>query len=303
MTHAKTTPSNSHITLMQRPFGAPRFHFDENAGGGDAAAVAAAAAAAAAATPWHNGIDAEFIGHAQNKGWKLDDPKEAFIAATKQARELERHFGVPADRLVKLPGPDAKPEDIRAYHERIGAPKEAKDYDLSPIKDQAIADSLRASLHNSGVTKDAAAAVAKSVATALESQLSQQSTENATKVQEAKDRLKVSWGQNFEYNKLKAADGARRLGMSPETVAAMEGMIGYDGIMETLRKIGAGTSEDTFVDRGLGTNGQVTTREGAVARKAELMADKAWGERYLKGGVAEVREMTGLNMMIAGSGT
>lgn len=253
-------------------------------------------------TPWHTGVDAEFIGHAQNKGWKMDDPKEAFIAATRQARELERHFGVPADRLVKLPAADARPEDIRAYYERIGMPKEAKDYDLSAIKDQAISDALRATLHQSGVPKDAATAVAKSVATALESQASQQSTATATRITEQKAKLQKEWGANFEYNKLKAMDGARRLGMSPETVAAMENLIGYDGIMETLRKIGVGTSEATFIDRGIGTNGQVTTREGAVARKAELMADKAWADRYLKGGVAEVREMTGLNMMITGTG-
>ncbi len=254
------------------------------------------------AAPWHTGIDAEFICHAQNKGWKLDDPKEAFAAAAKVARDLEKHFGAPAERIVKLPAADAKPEDIRAFYERIGAPKEAKDYDLTAIKDQAIADSLRATLHQSGVPKDAAAAVAKSVATALESQASRQSTEATAKIEEAKGRLKESWGANFEYNKLKAMDGARRLGMSPEAVAAMESLIGYDGVMETLRKIGVGTSEATFIDRGIGTNGQVTTKEGAVARKQELMKDAAWADRYLKGGVAEVREMTQLNIMITGTG-
>lgn len=253
-------------------------------------------------TAWHDGVTPEIKGFWQLKGLPLDDPKAFGNKLTELYQQAEKFIGVPPDQIVRLPKPDARPEDIRAYYERIGAPKEAKDYDLSAIKDQAIADTLRASLHSSGVPKDAAAAVAKSVATALESQLSQQSTENATKIQEAKDRLKVSWGQNFEYNKLKAADGARRLGMTPETVAAMEGLIGYDGIMETLRKIGVGTSEATFIDKGLGTNGQVTTREGAVARKQELMGDKAWTERYLKGGVAEVREMTGLNMMITGGG-
>ena len=41
-------------------------------------------------------------------------------------RELEKHFGVPADRIIKVPAADAKPEDIRAYHERLGAPKETR---------------------------------------------------------------------------------------------------------------------------------------------------------------------------------
>lgn len=252
---------------------------------------------------WHVGVPDEIKGFWQNKGLPLDDPKAFGTKLTELYRSAEKFIGVPPDQVVKIPKADAPPEDIRAYYERLGAPKEAKDYDLSPIKDAAIADSLRATLHNRGVPKDAAIEIAKSVATALDSKVSQQTTEVSTKIAEQKAKLQENWGPNFEYNKLKAMDGARRLGMTPETVAAMENMIGYDGVMEALRKIGVGTSEATFIERGLGTNGQVTTREGAVARKQELMADKAWASRYLAGGVAEVREMTGLNMMIAGDGS
>jgi hypothetical protein len=285
---------------MQRPFGAPRFHFDENAPP-PAPPPAAPPPGAPPPAAWHTGIDAEFIGHAQNKGWKLDDPKEAFVAATKQARELERHFGVPADRLVKLPAPDAKPEDIRAYYERIGAPKEAKDYDLAAIKDAAIADSLRATMYERGVPKDAAAAVAASVAKALESKTSTDNTLMTAKLAEQKAKLTQNWGDKFAFNQLQAMEGARKLGIAPEAVAALEGVIGYDQVMEAMRKIGANTKEDTFVERGAGgPTGDVTTREGAVARKQELMADLAWGDRYLKGGAAEAREMTRLNTLIDG---
>jgi hypothetical protein len=298
----KAIPPNSHITLMQRPYGAPRFHFDEGAaGGGDANA-------AAAATPWHAGIEAEFIGHAQNKGWKLDNPKDAFSAAAKVARDLEKHFGAPADRIVRLPAPDAKPEDIRAFHQRLGAPADAKEYDFSAVKDSAnnplaapIADALRAAAFDRGLSKDAALSVAQSVAKAMDGLKASESADMTAKVAEQKAKLKESWGTSFEYNKIKAMDGARRLGMDPETVASFEGLIGYAGIMETLRKIGVGTTEATFIDNGLNTNGQVTTKEGAVARKQELMADVAWRDRYLAGGVAEKREMTALNMMITGT--
>jgi hypothetical protein len=70
--------------------------------------------------------------------------------------------------------------------------------------------------------------------------------------------------------------------------------------MEAMRKIGANTREDTFVERGVGGTGEVTTREGAISRKAELMADPAWGTKYLKGDPSAVREMTRLNTMIDG---
>jgi hypothetical protein len=291
----KATPSNSHITLMQRPFGAPRFHFDENAPPPPPPETPPPAA-------WHTGIDAEFIGHAQNKGWKLDDPKEAFVAATKQARELEKHFGVPPDRIVKLPAADAKPEDLRAYYERIGAPKEAKDYDLSAVKDATVAESLRATMYERGVPKDAASAVAASVAKALESKATSESAVNVQKLEEQKAALRANWGDKYDYNHLQAIEGARRLGIAPDAVKALEGVIGFDKVMDAMRKIGVGTKEDTFVERGGGgPAGDVTTREGAVARKQELMADAAWADRYLNGGAAEAREMTRINTLIDGA--
>jgi hypothetical protein len=304
-----TTPTHqpNHLHFFNHHTGRPRFHFDEAsdaAAAATAAAAAAAAAAASSAKPWHDGVDAETIGHAQLKGWKIDDPKEAFGAAAKAARELEKHFGVPADRIIKVPAADAKPEDIRAYHERLGAPKEAKDYDLTAVKDPAIADPLRATLHERGVPKDAAAAVAATVAKALESMAATTTVLDAGKLAEQKVKLEQNWGgkdsSTYQLNHLNAMEGARRSGISPEAVKALESVIGYDAVMEHFRKIGKNTSQDTFVERGGPTVGEVTTIEGAIARKAELMADKAWGERLMKGGVAEKREISRLDQMISG---
>jgi hypothetical protein len=291
-------PPNSHLHFFNHHTGRPRFHFEE-------APPLAPPPAPPPALAWHTGIDAEFIGHAQNKGWKLDDPKEAFVAATKQARELEKHFGVPADQLVKMPKADAKPEEFRAYYERLGAPKEAKDYDLSAVTDPAIADSLRATMHERGVPKDAAASIATTVAKALESRNAQQATLDADKMAEQRASLEKNWGGKdsaaYQFNHLQAIEGARRLGITPEAVKTMEGQIGYDKVMEAMRKIGANTREDTFVEKSAGANqGDVTTLEGAAARKQELMADTGWRDRYLAGGVAEKREMNRLNQMITG---
>jgi len=99
-------------------------------------------------------------------------------------------------------------------------------------------------------------------------------------------------------------EGARRLGIVPEAIQALEGQIGYAAVMNAMRKIGMGTSEDTFVERGAsGGTAQtvgVTTREGAVARLNELKADKAWGAKLLSGDAATRREWTALEQMAAG---
>jgi hypothetical protein len=293
MTQATPPTPPDHLHFFNHHTGRARFHFDE------APPPAPPPPAAPPAPVWHTGLDAEMIGHAQNKGWKLDDPKEAFSAAAKVARDLERHFGAPADRIVKIPAADAKPEDLRSFYERLGAPKEAKDYDLSAVKDQSIADTLRATVHEAGLSKAAAAAVATSVAKALESKATTQTTLNDGKVAEERAALRANWADKYDYNHLQAIEGARRLGISKEGVNALEGQIGYAAVMEAMRKIGASSRDDTFEGSGA-PRGDVVTMESAIARRAELKADKAWTGRYLAGGVAERREMDRLNQMITG---
>ena len=41
-------------------------------------------------------------------------------------------------------------------------------------------------------------------------------------------------------------------------------------------------------------------RDQATARKSELMADKQWQDRYLKGDIQARREMRALNVIITG---
>lgn len=260
------------------------------------------------AKPWYDGVDAETIGHWDNKGWKKDDAKEIALAATKQAREAEKFFGVPADQIIKMPKADAKPEDIRAFHQRLGAPADAKEYDFSTIKgadgnpiNATLADALRASAFSQGLTKTAAAAVAAEVQKSLDSARSTDATVAAAKLAEEKTKLAENWKANYDFNHLKAMEGARRAGITPEAVKALEGQIGYAAVMEHFRKIGANTSEDAFIERGATGGGVPHTREGAMSRKAELMADADWAGRYLKGGVAENQEMTRLNTMIDGA--
>jgi hypothetical protein len=250
---------------------------------------------------WHDGVDPAVKGFWENKGLPLDDQKAFGLKLTELYRGAEKFIGVPADQVVKLPKADASPEDLRSFYERLGAPKEAKDYDLSAVKDSTIADSLRSTMYERGVPKEAAASIAATVAKALESRTSADNAVTTAKLAEQKEALNKNWGDKFAYNHLQAIEGARRLGISPEGVKALEGQIGYDQVMEAMRKIGASTREDTFVERGTGgPQGDVTTMDGAHARKAELMADSAWTARYMSGGTAERREMDRLNQMISG---
>jgi hypothetical protein len=298
-------PPPNHVHFFNHHTGRPRFHFDEAS---DAAAASAVAAAAAAQKPWHDGIEPEIIGHWDNKGWKKDDPKEIALAATKQAREAERHFGVPVDRLLKLPAADAKPEEMAAFHHRLGAPKEAKEYDFSTIKidgqplDPALDTSLRDALAQNFVPKDRASAIAAAVAKTLESQAASERTVVDGKLTEERLNLEKNWGgkdsATYQLNHLRAMEGARKLGIAPEGVKALEGQIGYSSVMEAMRKIGAGTSEATFHEGG--GSGGPTTRDGAASRLAELEADKTWGKRLAAGDAVATAEWRQLTALAAG---
>lgn len=263
------------------------------------------------AAPWYEGkLDAELIGHIENKGWKKDDPIEVAVNATKQARELQKHFGVPADQLLKLPKDAADEAGWRSVRERLGMPKEAKEYDFSSVKradgsdlDPALADAMRGALHKAGVGKDMAPEVAKAVAKQMDDATAARTNERSAKLQSERADLQKEWGSNFDFNRLQAMQGAKRAVGTDEAasklVEAMQDAVGYKATMEFWRKIGAGTSEDTFVDTASG--GNPTTRNGATARLEELKADKAWSERLLKGDVQARRDLDSLMQLIHGS--
>lgn len=302
----KPAPATTHHHAFNFHTGRPRFHFDEPPPAPAApAAPPAAPAAAPPAAPWYEGkADAETIGYFQTKGWDKD-PVTAAIEASKAHRNAEKFIGAPADQLLRLPK-DAKDEaGWKAVWGKLGAPAEAKDYDLSAVKyadgtaiEDGFADTLRQTAFANHLPKDAATAFAGAMVKFIEGQKSSQGADLTAKLEAEKTALAQSWGANAEMNKLQAMQGAKRLGVEPDAVAALEKSLGYAKVMEMFRKIGAATSEDTFIEGG--GSGNPATREGAHARKAELMADQAWAKRYLAGGAAEKREMDALNQLIAG---
>jgi hypothetical protein len=269
-----------------------------------AAATTTTAAAATATAPWHQGIEADTLGFWQNKGLKLEDPKVLASELTKQYRQLESHIGAPPDQILRMPKADAKPEDVKAFWLRLGAPAESKDYDFSTVKlngqplDDALSATLREAVAQAFVPKDRATGIAAAVAKHIESAEAAKAAVITAKIAEEKAALKRDWGTNEDFNRLKAMEGARRLGIDAAGITAMENQIGYRAVMEAMRKIGVGTSEDTFVERGTASNGTPTTREGAQARLTELEANKDWGKRLKAKDAATVAEWRALTSLI-----
>jgi hypothetical protein len=295
-----------HLHFFNHHTGRPRFHFDEVGDAAAAAAASAAAAAAAAAKPWHEtaGADAEILGHWQNKGLDITDPAKVAIEMTKQHRQAEKHFGVPVDRLLKLPDATAKPEEWAPVYQRLGAPKEAKEYDFAGIKfagadlEAEFAEAMRNGLFAAGTPKDKAKGIVESVVKYLETADTAEATITAGKVATEKADLAKNWGAKFDLNMMQAKEGAKRAGMTEEAVAALEGQVGYAKVMELFRRIGASSAESVFHEGS--SDASINTRTGAIAKLAELEADKGWGKKFKAGDATAKAEWSSLMAIING---
>lgn len=276
----------------------------------DAAAVAAAAAAASAAKPWYSGVagvDQEIVGHWTNAGWINKKPEEVALEATRSWKAAERHVGVPADQILRVPK-DAKDEaGWQNVWSRLGKPKEAKEYDFSAIKwsdgtplDDAFVENARQWAFQHNLPKEAATGMVQQFAKFLDGAETTEKAERDAKLIEQKAALKKNWGANEPANMFVAQRAATALGIEPATVAALESVVGYDKVMEMFRQIGEKIGEDKFIQSGApGAKGPMT-REQAVARRADLMSDPVWKDAYLKGDQARLREMMALNTIISG---
>lgn len=278
------------------------------AGAGDAAAAAAAAAAAGgAAKPWYDGkADAELVGHMQNNGWDKD-PVEAAIAAAKSHREAQKKLGIPPDQILRMPKADTPEADLKAFWGKLGAPADPKEYDFAGIKyadgtdiEPEFADALRATFAKRLVPKDTAIEIAKDLAKFADGDEQQQAAAKTAKLATEKAALQTEWKQDFDGNLFIAKRGAQALGLTADQVTALEGMIGYAGVMKAMHKVGVLNREPNGLVTNSGGNGGAMTREQATARKSDLMGDKAWVGRYYEGGATERAEMLNLNRIITG---
>lgn len=271
-----------------------------------ASTTTAAAATTTAAAPWHQGIEADVVGSWQNKGWDMTDPAKLVLDVSKAWKAAERHVGAPADKLVRLPDNNNDPAAWNAVWEKLGAPKEAKDYEI-PTKyadgsdlEPGLADTLRNTFAKAHLPKEAASEVAKAIVKYVEDADKSEGTLAEQKKAEQLAALDREWGNKRDENTLIGLNGARRLGLSPDQVKAMEAALGYDVAAKLLHKIGVGTTESSFVEGGNRSNNP-TTSEQARSRLNDLMSDKdGWAKRLLAGGQTEKREYRALMEQIHG---
>jgi hypothetical protein len=241
---------------------------------------------------WMAGFTDDHKNYVQNKGYK--GPLDILDSY----RSLEKLHGVPQERLLKLPekfyGEDGKltPEG-RTIYERVGAPKEAKEYGLDKFVpkengDPKLMEEMSKAFYENGISKTAAEKIA---ANFNEYQLKVNAAlkeVQGAKFRDSEAALKKEWGAAYEQNVNVAKEGMLRLGMSAQEIDSLSQTLGHDKTMKLLKNLGSSVGEHAFV------NGRQPTSAmepgTAKARIKELSSDKAWYKRLEAGGIEERAE-------------
>src|SRR6185437_4841809 len=239
---------------------------------------------APAAKPWHDGMPAEHLGIISNRGWDKLDAAGAAKAIVASYDEAQRKLGVPANELLRF-----KPDDpaiMDGFFQRLGVPKDAKDYDLSAIKfkdgsalDDTFADRVRAAALKFHLPKEAAAGMAAELAAFVDEQEAADAQVETSQIEAGRAAVKKNWGQNYEQNRLIAQRAAQAMGFDAEIISTLEKAAGYEKVMGALLAVGQKIGEDKLLVMDTPAGRGVITREGAVAEKKKLMADPTFASR------------------------
>jgi hypothetical protein len=200
-------------------------------------------------------------------------------------------------------------ENWNKLHARLGVPADAKEYDFSAVKfsdgtalDDNFVEVMRQAVKQSGVSKDRAPELVRSVVQFMEKAEQLDTAEYETKLNAERESLKINWGSNTTANMMIAEAAAAKLGVKPEEVGALEKQVGYARVMEMFRNIGVRMGEDKFVSGSMGTGpGGVMSREQAAATLSEKQSDSMWTSRLFAGDPTAKREFENLTRLMAGN--
>jgi hypothetical protein len=206
---------------------------------------ASGTAAAAPTPPWFASIeDPDTRGYIENKAWKSP------VEAIKSYRELESTFskvrGAPPDRLVVLPGPDAKPEDYAPIYDRLGRPKTPEDYKLTGLDGTStdpFAQKMAPVMHINNLTSSQAKALNEAYNQYAQSFIEQQAADNESKVKADLLTLHQEWpGQVYDERMALAKRAAESYGVSEEWIDKLHTVLGAE-VFRFFARIGEGQGE------------------------------------------------------------
>lgn len=237
--------------------------------------------------------NAEVKSYVSQKGFKtVEDLATSF-------HNLEKMKGVPEERLLRLPE-KMEGAELRSIYERLGAPKEAKGYELprdekTDVKFTEFAEGM---FHKVGVTKTQAHQLQTEYNNYAKAQIAAQAEARLNAIKQGDESLRKEWGAAYDSNVNIAKQGVKVLGLDAKTLDLLEMSQGRQTLYKTLHKIGVGVGESTFIDGNAGGQPEATQEQAQEKIKA-LINDKKFSKRLLRGDVEAKAEWDRLNKLAA----
>lgn len=249
-------------------------------------------ATGAEAGAWMMGFNEEQKAFVQNKGYKgPGDVVDSY-------RNAEKLIGMPAERVLKLPEKMDSPE-MRAIWERLGAPKEAKEYGIEVPKeggDAKLMETFIGTFHENGVTKTAAQKIVSKWNEFQAARATEMKAQADLNFKNQDAALKKEWGAAYEQNMNLAKQAAGVVGLNAQQVDALASQIGHDGVGKLLHKISLSTRESGFVAGANPGTGLMTPEQAKTAIKG-LMTDLDFQRRFAAGETEAKAKWQSLHVM------
>lgn len=240
---------------------------------------------------WNTSVTDESV-----RNWVVAKGFKDVSALAQSSLNQEKLLGVPADQIVKLPKDDT-PEAWNAVYDRMGRPKEAKDYGLPvPEGDKGeFASTASQWFHEAGLSARQARAVAEKWNEYTTGLSKTQQEANIARDNAEGQKLKADWGGEYDNNVKLVDTAATSFGMTQEQLVALKQAMGPAAAMKFMQSIGSklGVEGDFVV--GEGRANTANTPETATARIAALKKDKGFIARFAAGDVDARSEIARLH--------
>ena len=238
------------------------------------------------------------------KGTKVKD-LDTLVTIARDNQKALRESG-----RIKIPGADAKPEEVKAYREALGVPDKPEGYEIKlpegiDGEKYAIDEHFLGPLRQVALDNHIPGAAFSAFADAfIKQQAEDMQAEAARNDQALQDHLK-SWGASAAAKREEFKRGTQILGLDRAAVQKIQAGFGVGPTLDLLAKIGSLAGEDFFAGGQAAEKFGVADLESAqkqidamindpaTAKKLRDKSDKALVEKYnrLSDAVARFKEL------------
>lgn len=176
-----------------------------------------------------------------------------FNALVKSFVHAQKTIG--ADKVV-IPGKNATPDDWNMFFQKVGVPKDSKDFKIELPKDATFdnefVDSFRDAAHKANLLPNQAQALVNWFNEANSKKMALMSTDQKVENQKQLDSLKAEWGEAFQAKTQQANLALSHFDPKGEIVKALKqaGLQSNATMIRFLASVGEGLKEDGFAGEG-----------------------------------------------------